>query len=74
MLIYKGLPQIQNLKQAEVSMDELSAAVREHGIESIEKVDLAMLEIDGNISVLSEDFKKKSSKKTKIKTINSGGI
>ena len=48
--------------RASAILQELEAAVREHGIESIEKVDLAMLEVDGNISVLSEDFKKKTRK------------
>jgi uncharacterized membrane protein YcaP (DUF421 family) len=62
-LIYKGLVQNKNLKQAGFTLQELEAAVREHGIDGIEMVDLAMLEVDGNISVLSEDFKTKSRKK-----------
>jgi uncharacterized membrane protein YcaP (DUF421 family) len=41
----------------------MTAAIREHGVDSIEKVDLAMLEVDGNISVLSENFKTKTRKK-----------
>jgi len=40
-------------------------AVREHGIDSIEHVDLAVFEVDGNISVLSDNYKKKSSRRTK---------
>ena len=47
-------------------MDELEAAVREHGIESIDKVDLAIFEVDGNISVLSHDFTKKSQRHRKL--------
>ena len=59
-LIYNGSVNEINLRKAEITMDELSAAVREHGAESVAKVDLAMLEVDGNISVISNDFKKRS--------------
>ena len=46
--------------QAEISMEELEAASREHGVKDIQHVDLAMLEVDGNISIISNDFKDKS--------------
>lgn len=60
MLVYKGELQEQNLKHAEITVDELEAAVREHGVENLKHVDLAILEVDGNISVISDDFKNKS--------------
>ena len=60
MLIYKGELQENNLKHAEITIVELEAAIREHGIEEIKNVDLAILEVDGNISVISDDFKSKS--------------
>jgi uncharacterized membrane protein YcaP (DUF421 family) len=60
MLIYKGSVKKENLSKIQMSMDELEAAVREHGVETIEKVDLAVFEVDGNISVLSHDFKQRS--------------
>lgn len=69
VLVYNGLVQKKHLEQAGFTMQELEAAVREHGVDSIEKVDLAMLEVDGNISVLSEDFKSKSRKKRIHKTL-----
>lgn len=69
MLIYEGKVQYQNVKQAGFTMKELDAAVREHGVDSIEKVNLAMFEVDGNISVLSEDFKAKTRKKRVHKTL-----
>lgn len=37
-------------------------AIREHGVSKIEDVDLAILEVDGNISVLSNDFRDKTVK------------
>ena len=60
VLIYKGVPNVENCKKSEISMEELEAAVREHGSRDIQHVDLAMLEVDGNISVISEDFVKRS--------------
>ncbi len=63
MLVYKGKVIQKHLDQANLSTDELSAAVREHGMEEIKDVDLAVLEVDGNISVLSHNFTKKSIRK-----------
>ncbi len=61
VLIYKGELDGDNLRKAEITLEELQAAVREHGIEEIKHVDLAVLEVDGNISVISDDFKSQSS-------------
>ncbi len=63
MLIYKGKVIQKHLDQAKISREELSAAVREHGVHAIKDVDLAVLEIDGNISILSHNFTKKSIRK-----------
>lgn len=68
-LVYKGNPNQQNLANTGISMTELMAAIREHGVESISKVDLAVLEVDGNISVLSNDFAHRTSKKRKAHKI-----
>lgn len=60
MLVYKGEVQYANLIKAEITMEELESALREHGVENTAQVDLAMLEVDGNISVISDDFKKRT--------------
>ena len=60
VLIYKGTPNMENCKKCEITIDELEAAVREHGSRDIQQVDLAILEVDGNISVISEDYVKRS--------------
>ena len=57
MLIYKGKVLKKHLTEAGISMDELEQAIREHGVENAEKVDLAVLETDGNISILSDNYK-----------------
>jgi uncharacterized membrane protein YcaP (DUF421 family) len=56
ILIYKGKVITKHLNNIKITMEELEATVREHGIEKISEVDLAVLEIDGNISVLTKDF------------------
>lgn len=60
LLIYKGMPNMANCEKAEITIEELEAAAREHGSKDIQAVDLAMLEVDGNISIISSDFQKKS--------------
>jgi len=59
-LIYKGIVNEANCRKAEISITELQAAVREHGVNAIDEVDIAMLEVDGNISIVSTDYQKRS--------------
>jgi uncharacterized membrane protein YcaP (DUF421 family) len=63
LLIYEGKVITNHLDKAMISLSELEAAVREHGVESFEQVTLAVLEVDGNISVVSDEFKTKTVKK-----------
>jgi uncharacterized membrane protein YcaP (DUF421 family) len=65
ILIYDGKIKTKALDDAEFSIEELEAAIREHGVEHISKVSLAVLEVDGNISVMSDNFTNKTSKKRK---------
>ena len=65
MLIYQGKVLEDNLKKAFITKEELDAAVREHGVEHCADVNLAVLEVDGNISVISDNFGKKSSRRRK---------
>lgn len=60
LLIYEGEANMENCKKAEITIEELEAAVREHGARDIQKVDLAILEVDGNISVISSDYQSRS--------------
>ena len=52
-LISKGKIIEKHMKDAMLTEDELLAAVREHGVSSVNEVILAILEADGNISVIS---------------------
>lgn len=55
ILIHNGKIDFKALAKLEISSDELDEVIREHGIEKFKDVKLAMLEIDGNISVISGD-------------------
>lgn len=60
LLIYNGVANMENCKKAEITIQELEAAVREHGAKDIQKVELAILEVDGNISVISNEYQNRS--------------
>jgi len=56
MLVYEGKSVEDNMKKAKITMLEIEEAAREHGVGSVEEVDLAVLEIDGTISILSDSY------------------
>jgi len=60
ILIFKGKINKNNLSKAKISMDELVETIREHGVSAITEVDLAVLEVDGNISILSNQYNRKT--------------
>jgi uncharacterized membrane protein YcaP (DUF421 family) len=62
VLITNGKVIDTNLKKLKITFDELYEAIREHGVTDIKNVNLAMFEVDGNISILSDDFRKRSVK------------
>jgi len=63
MLIYQGKIIDSHMKKAKISVDELMEAVREHGVATVKEVDLAIMEVDGSISVLSNKYQKKTVKR-----------
>ena len=54
ILIKDGRPCLDNLKRVHINNEEFLEALREHGVEHLVEVDLAILEEDGNISVLQK--------------------
>lgn len=66
MLVYKGKMKIDNMHHTRITHEELMEAIREHGVDSISDVDLAVLEVDGNISILSNNFNRKTNRKRKL--------
>lgn len=53
ILIHNGNLDFKTLSKLNITSDELKEAMREHGVEYFKDVKLAMLEIDGNISIIS---------------------
>jgi uncharacterized membrane protein YcaP (DUF421 family) len=67
ILISNGKVNDHNLRKLKITFNELLEAIREHGLPDIKDVNLAMFEVDGNISILSNDYRKRS-----VKTMKSG--
>jgi uncharacterized membrane protein YcaP (DUF421 family) len=65
LLVHDGVVIPKGMDEAMMSLDELERAIREHGVTDISKVDLAILEVDGNISILSKEYSHKTVKPRK---------
>jgi len=63
MLVHKGEVVSTGLKAAHMTMEELEMAIREHGVDNVKEADLVVLEVDGNISVLSNNYSHKTVRK-----------
>lgn len=55
ILIHNGNLDFAMLSKLGITNDELREAIREHGIEKYKDVKLAIMEADGNISIISGD-------------------
>jgi uncharacterized membrane protein YcaP (DUF421 family) len=55
ILIHHGHLLQKNLAIEQITSDEVNQALREHGVPNVEEVTLAVLEVDGSISVLKKD-------------------
>lgn len=69
ILVHDGVILQNGLKRAMMSTEELIRALREHGVKDISEANLAVLEVDGNISVLTSDYKHRSVKKRRRKYV-----
>lgn len=55
ILIHDGKVDEAALRKLDLSIDELREAMREHGVQNFYQVKLAMFEMDGNISIVTDD-------------------
>lgn len=55
VLIYHGKVIQKNLNDERITIDQLREALREHSVADFEEVGLAVLEVDGSISILKKD-------------------
>ena len=60
ILVHDGVVLPQGMKEARMTLGELEMTIREHGVNSIHQANLVVLEVDGNVSVLSNDFSHKT--------------
>jgi uncharacterized membrane protein YcaP (DUF421 family) len=65
ILVSEGKVKDKNLRKMRITTDELIEAVHEHGVKSIREVNLAILEVDGKISILSDNYSKRTVKTVK---------
>ncbi len=65
MLVHEGEMLKAHMDKVGITQDEIEAAMREHGVSSIANINLAVLETDGNISILSDGYQKRTVKKRK---------
>lgn len=55
LLVYNGQINRDSMRREGVSETDLHAAMREHGVESFNQVHMAVLEVDGNVSIIRKD-------------------
>ena len=72
ILVHDGKILDEHLKNEKITHEELDAAIREHGVNSVSEVNLAILEVDGNISILSDNYQSHSKRKRRARKDLSG--
>jgi uncharacterized membrane protein YcaP (DUF421 family) len=65
LLVHNGIINEKGMLSAGMSRSELEMAVREHGVNSSADANLVVLEVDGNLSILSDNYNEKSIKRRK---------
>lgn len=70
ILVRDGKVNHDALNRVKITMDELEESVREHGLENLGQVKLSVLEVDGNISVISQDKDDGQTRYSRIKRKN----
>jgi uncharacterized membrane protein YcaP (DUF421 family) len=60
VMVLDGKVLHEGLRRAKMTEDELEMVIREHGVKDSTEADLVVLEIDGNVSVLTADYSKKT--------------
>ena len=65
ILVYKGVINTANCRKVGITEDEILETIREHGSDSVDEVNSVILEADGNISMVSNEYKHHSIRKIK---------
>jgi uncharacterized membrane protein YcaP (DUF421 family) len=70
VLVHDGVLIAKGMREAQMSREELEMTIREHGVNSIVEVNLAILEVDGNVSILSDNYTQKTVRKRQKKQLS----
>lgn len=74
LLVHDGRLIPEHLRQEGLTLDDLDQALREHGVEGVAGVHLAVLEVDGTISVLrNEDVPEQGRHRRRVRILKHGG-
>lgn len=75
ILVHNGIVEFKTLSRLGITDEEMKESMREHGVEHYRDIRLAMLEMDGNISIISgNDTLKHTHYKRKHNRKSLGGI
>jgi uncharacterized membrane protein YcaP (DUF421 family) len=72
VLLKAGKPLEWQLRREGITMDEIEMAMREHGLDDISQVKLAVLESDGSISIVGKDEKVEQRRRRRARFIRKG--
>lgn len=65
LLVHHGKIIKENCRKNFITLMDLKQAIREHGSENLSDIDIMILEMDGNLSVVSNNFKHHSIRRIK---------
>lgn len=72
IVVYDGKTIVKNLKDEGIDQEMVMMAIREHGIANLEDVHLAVLEVDGSISVVPKEQGKVGPPKKRSRFVKRG--
>ncbi len=70
VLVSNGQVHFLNLRHEGMTIEELMANLREHEVDEVDRVELAMLEIDGSISVIRKTGEEGQYRKSRKKLVH----
>jgi uncharacterized membrane protein YcaP (DUF421 family) len=69
VLFKDGKPLEWQMRREGITLDEIEMAMREHGLEKLAEVKLAVLEPDGSISIIGKDEKVQQRRRRRVRFI-----
>ena len=73
VLLKDGKPLEGQMRREGITQDEVEMAMREHGLDNLAAVKLAVLEPDGSISIVGKDEKTVQRRRRRVRFVRKGG-